>query len=95
MSRYLALALLAVLAACSAAPPANTAQARCQQQADNDPAVEAILVEAPAWGADPQWQEKLALARHKSVNDCLVAAGLAPRGGVEPINRAHFGLGWY
>ena len=95
MSRYLALALLPVLAACSTAPPATTAQGRCEQQVDQDPAVKAVLVQAPAWSADPGWQELLRLARRKSVNDCLVAAGFAPPGGVEPVNRARFGLGWY
>jgi hypothetical protein len=95
MSCYLALALLPVLAACSAAPPATTAQGRCEQQAYQDPAVKALLVKAPAWSGDPGWQEELRLARRKSVNDCLVAAGLAPPGGVQPVARARFGLGWY
>jgi hypothetical protein len=110
MSRYPALALLPKLgasvlvasvlvagglAACSSAPPATTAQARCQQQVNDDPAVKAILVNAPGMGADPTWREQLAQARRKSVNDCLVAAGLAPPGGVEPVNRARYGLGWY
>ena len=57
--------------------------------------MKAVLVKAPAWSSDPQWQEQLAMARHKAVNDCLVAAGLAPRGGVQPLNRAHYGFGWY
>ena len=98
MSRRLAVlpALVAgVLAACSSAPPATTAQARCQQQVNDDPAVKAILVNAPVMGAEPVWQEQLAQARRKSVNDCLVAAGLAPPGGVEPVSRARYGLGWY
>jgi len=96
MTRYLAVALLPLLAACAAAPPTDPAHARCQQQADQDPAVQALLVKAPAWSSDPQWQENLAMARRKAANDCLVAAGVAPaRGGVEPINRTHYGLGWY
>ncbi len=101
MKPPLVLALLAALAACGApGPPRSTAvlgpdAARCQQQTDNDPAVKAVLVQAPSRSGDPVWQQQLADARRKAVNDCLVAAGVAVRGGVEPVARAHYGLGWY
>ncbi len=101
----LVLALLAVLAGCGAPgpPPSAVAQrtalgpqeARCQQQTDNDPAVKAVLVQAPLMSGDPAWQEQLAQARRKAVDTCLAAAGVAVRGGVQPISRAHYGLGWY
>ena len=91
----LALVLLPALVACSKAPPADTAQGRCEQQVNDDPAVKAILVDAPSRGWDPIWQAELNRARRKSVYDCLAAAGVAPRGGVEPVEHAHYGLGWF
>jgi hypothetical protein len=100
MNRTLALVLLSaivggVLVACSSKPPASTVQARCQAQVDDDPAVKAILVKAPGMGADPGWREELAQARRKSVDDCLSAAGVVVRGGVEPVSRARYGMGWF
>jgi hypothetical protein len=95
MTRYLALALLPVLAACSPAPPANTVQARCQQQADNNPTVQALLLEQPARPGNPALQRQIDQARHRAVNECLVAAGAPVRGGVEPVARAHYGFGWF
>jgi hypothetical protein len=95
MIRYRALVLLPMLIACSPSPPATTPQARCQQQVDSDAAVKALLVQAPARSADPRWQADLADARRQSVTVCLTAAGLAPRGGVEPVARARYGLGWF
>jgi len=95
MIRHWALALLPMLIACTPSRPATTPQARCEQQTDSDPAVKALLIQAPARGADPRWQADLAAARRQSVNACLTAAGLAPRGGVEPVYQAHYGLGWF
>jgi len=40
-------------------------------------------------------QAELARARLKSYNDCMVAAGAAPPGGVQPVDRALYGTGWY
>jgi hypothetical protein len=77
------------------APPATTAQGRCQQQVDQDPAVKAILLQAPARSGEPRWQEELAQARRKSVINCLNAAGIPQRGGVQPVSRAQYGAGWY
>lgn len=100
MNRCLALAPLVIFAAwglvaCSSAPPATTAQGRCEQQVNSDPAVKAVLIDAPTRGADPLWQQQLAVARRTSVNNCLAAQGLAPRGGVEPVAGAYYGLGWF
>jgi hypothetical protein len=92
MRPYIVLALLPLLAAC-ARSPADTPLARCQQQADSTPEVKALLVDAGARGGDPEWQWDLAMARRKAVNDCLAAAGQAPRGGVEPVRRPNYGLG--
>jgi hypothetical protein len=87
--------MLAMLAACSPPPPANTPEARCQQQEDQDPNVKALLVQAPVEGQKPEFQQQLVMARRKALNDCLTAQGLAPRGGVEPLQGAHYGLGWF
>lgn len=87
-----AILLLAVLAGCAAPPPANTPQAQCQQQADKDPAVQALLVQAPVNSQDVIWQTKLSIARRTAVNSCLAAKGLAPRGGVQPVFDAPYGL---
>jgi hypothetical protein len=100
MSRHLALVLVPLLAvgaltACGSTPPATPTEERCEHQADKDPNVKAILVNAPAWGSDPTWQHQLAVARHASVNACLSAAGIPQRGGVEPVGTAHYGLGWF
>jgi hypothetical protein len=100
MSRCRAFSLLAIvfvwgLVACTSAPPANTVQARCEQQVYDDPAFKAVFVESSSRGMDPRYREQLAQARRKSINDCLAAQGLARRGGVEPVAGAHYGLGWF
>jgi hypothetical protein len=83
------------LVACASAPPANTPQARCEAQVYDDPAFKALYVDAAARNADPRYQEQLALVRRTSVNNCLAAQGLAPPGGVQPVSRALYGLGWF
>jgi hypothetical protein len=99
MRRFPGFALLVAvgwgLGACASAPPANTAQARCEQQVYDDPAYKAVLVDASTYNIDPRFQERLAQARRKSIYNCLVAEGLAPPGGVQPVSRARYGLGWF
>ena len=95
MKPWIAMAMLAMLAACTPSPPADTPEARCQQQEDRDPNVKALLVQSPVEYQHPEFQQQLVMARRKSVHDCLAAQGLAPRGGVEPLQGAHYGLGWY
>lgn len=85
-----------VLAGCSSPPPpTDTARQRCEWQADKNPAVQKVLQQQALRSGDPAWQEELALARRKAVDACLVAAGVALRGGVQPVSRARYGLGWY
>ena len=95
MSPRTALALLALLAGCTPPPPATTPQGQCQQQVDQDPAVKALIADGPLRSSEPRYQEDLAQARRKAVSDCLTAKGLQQRGGVEPVSRAKFGLGWF
>ena len=95
MIRVLGVAVVVGLVGCAPAPPANTVQGRCQQQIDSDPAVQAVMLQGPPRGMDVVWQADLGQARRKSYNDCMIAAGAAPPGGVEPVNRARYGTGWY
>jgi len=99
MKRLPGFALLALIAcglvACASAPPATTAQARCEQQVYDDPAFKALYVQSAARNQDPRFQEQLVLARRKSVNDCLTAQGVTSRGGVEPVAGARYGAGWF
>ena len=92
MRRSAGFALLAIfvgwgLVACSSAPPANTAQGRCEQQVYDDPAFKAVLVglvDAAHRSTLPG--AALLQARRKSVYNCL-GPGLAPRGGVQSGRR--------
>ena len=95
MRRVVGLALVVGLVGCSPAPPADTARGRCQQQIDSDPAVKAVMVQGVSRGMMPDWQAELARARLTSFNNCMVAAGAAPPGGVEPVDRARYGAGWF
>jgi len=95
MRRLAGLVVAVALAGCAPAPPAGTVQGRCQQQVENDPAVKAVLVQAAMRGMDLPWQTELALARHKSFTDCMIAAGAAPPGGVEPVKGVRYPSGVY
>jgi hypothetical protein len=95
MIRVVGLAVVAGLVGCAPPPPAGTVQGRCQQQVEYDPAVQAVVVQGVSRGMDVTWQAQLSRARLKSYNDCMIAAGAAPPGGVEPVDRARYGTGWY
>ncbi len=95
MKPWIAVAIPAILAACAPQPPADTPEARCRQQQDEDPNVKALLVQSPVEYQKPVFQQQLLMARRKAVTDCLAAQGLAPRGGVEPLQGAHYGAGWF
>lgn len=91
MSPRVSLVLLALLAGCTSPPPATTPQGQCEQQVDQDPAVHALLVQAPVYSYDPIWQTKLSLAQRKALNTCLTVKGLPSRGGVQPVLLAPYG----
>lgn len=77
-----ALALLLLLAGCG--PPETPAEAACDRQAENNPAVrELILKGAGSPDFLAEHQESLALARRQATLACLRSRGLAPPGGVE------------
>ena len=84
-----------LLMACSSGPPADTAQARCTQQTNQDPEVKALMIQQASRIGDPSWQAQLDVARFNAMNACLVALGAAPRGGVEPVIRPAYGLSWF
>ena len=94
MKPWIVVAMPAALAACTP-PPADTPEARCQQQVYQDPNVKALMVQAPYSNMQLDYQEALKLARRKAVYDCLAAQGLAPRGGVEPVNTVYSGTKQY
>jgi hypothetical protein len=54
-----------------------------------------MLYDRPGYSGDPVYQQQIAELRRVAVNRCLTAAGVAPPGGVEPVYRAHYGLGWF
>jgi hypothetical protein len=93
--RRLALLMVGLLAACSQSPSPTTAQGRCEQQADQDPAVKALITEAPLRSGDVVWQSQIAAARRTAVYACLNAQGLAPAGGVQPVHTVEYGSGAY
>ncbi len=84
--RFLLLAALLVLPDCAGAPQGRT-QAACEQQALNDPAVQAAILRANSPLQEvrvPGVQaQKDAIAR--AVQRCLSGQGSSPRGGVEPV----------
>jgi hypothetical protein len=83
------------LTGCSSKPPADPVQAKCEKQSYDDPAVKALTYDRPAQVGDPVWQQQVAEARRIAINRCLTASGAAPPGGVEPVMRARYGLGWF
>jgi len=95
MMRVVALGVVGVLAGCAAAPQDSAVQERCQFQADKDPAVQELVFQQLARPASPILDQQMAMARRKAVDSCLTAAGVALPGGVEPVSRARYGLGWY
>ena len=87
MRRALAAALL--LAGCAGA---DTPEAACARQAENDPAVRELIIKGvgnPAFLAASQ--EELAFTRRQATVACLRGRGLAPRGGVEPQRPEGYG----
>ena len=84
--RFLLLAALLALPDCGGAPEGQ-AQAACEQQALDDPAVQAAILRANSPLQEvrvPGVQaQKNAIAR--AVQRCLSGHGSAPRGGVEPV----------
>lgn len=82
----LSLALIAPLAGCAAGPAADTPQAACKRAALRDPTVHELLVRSvPGSEFAVNNAQRLADAKDKAYNDCLVAKGLAAPRGVERV----------
>lgn len=81
-----ALALAVLLAGCGRAGTLQQQAAdACSEQSYKDPTVQRILMIGagqPAYLADHQLE--MDAARHEAEQKCLVARGIAPRGGVQP-----------
>jgi hypothetical protein len=80
------LLVLLALSGCGARP-SDPVLARCEAQSDSDPAVHEAIIEA-----NSELQEVHVLgvravnrARQRAVQRCLAGKGLAPLGGVEPV----------
>jgi hypothetical protein len=69
-------------------PPASEAEAQCRAHADDDPAVKAIIVRnAGNLHLQAADQNELEVERRRAIARCLQARGLAPRGGVERLQK--------
>lgn len=81
------LALPLVLACCALGPDLSTPQGQCQAQAEKSPKVRELEIQttssdgSTAYGA----RQQLPRARREAYIACLQARGLAPPGGVEPV----------
>ncbi|MEJ0016901.1 MAG: hypothetical protein WDN25_10070 [Acetobacteraceae bacterium] len=83
-----AFALVALgLAACSAGAPPNSPQAQCEEQAENDPAVVAIYQRSNGTYSYVGYQarDELLMAKKQAIVRCMRSKGLAPPGGVQPV----------
>ena len=83
MRRRLVPLVLLVLTACGSAD--NSPQAQCERQANDDPTV--VEINTTSNGIyTPQVRSRLAIAKREAMLKCLRLKGLAPPGGVEPVN---------
>ena len=89
--RLLAVLALLSLSSCAggsgASASADPALRQCQGRAVNDPAVQAAILRAnsPLQEVRVQGVHDQAVAIKRAVHRCLAARGLAPAGGVEPV----------
>ncbi len=81
------LVLPLLLAGCAIfGPKADTPQAECQRQANEDPKVTALEVKQfSLTPSDPDISPDITMARHEALQRCLITHGLAAPGGVEPL----------
>lgn len=86
MRTVLLLALFG-LSACGGDAPANTALGRCQRKAVEDPAVQEAILRAnsPLQEVRVRGVHDQKMATQRAVQKCLAGHGLAPAGGVEPV----------
>jgi hypothetical protein len=78
--------LVGGFAACSLLAPDNSPQAQCERQANDDPAVVAIYTHTEGgYTYSSLDRSRLAFARRQAILRCMRAKGLAPPGGVQPV----------
>jgi len=79
--------LLLLLSACATAPP-GTPEARCAQQADNEPAIVDMYLRTNGIYMWSQYdQAELKALRHEGQMKCLQMLGIGPPGGVQAVRR--------
>ncbi len=86
----LAATCLVTLSGCGALSgdaPTSTAQGQCQRRAADDPAVRAATLRAnsPLQDVRVSGVHEQEMAMRRAVQRCLAGRGLAPAGGVEPV----------
>jgi hypothetical protein len=75
-----------VLIACSVGGADNSPQKQCEQQAEKDPAVVEIYSRTNgAYIVPGPVRDDLLMAKRQAVTRCMRAKGLAPPGGVQPV----------
>jgi hypothetical protein len=90
MKRLLALIpILVPLAGCGSWPDTSTPQGQCEAAANDDPAVKDIYMRMLGGNNEAQRGQQLDLqdARKTATMQCLRQRGLAPLGGVAPVQR--------
>jgi len=86
VKRRLVPLLGAVLVACSGGGGDTTPQQQCEQQAEKDPKVVQIYARTNgAYIVPGPVKDDLLMAKRQAVTRCMRAKGLAPPGGVQPV----------
>lgn len=81
---------LMLLAGCAARQDPKVAQAECVQATNNDPDVKRLMLVGLTDGGQAGFADAYGIARYKAMQACLRSKGLAPPGGVMPVQRSGF-----
>lgn len=87
MIRWLFPLLTLATAACGASRNDNSPQAQCERQVENDPKVIEVYTRgngAYTYVGNPE-RDALLLAKREAMVRCMRSMGLAPAGGVQPV----------
>jgi hypothetical protein len=67
----------------------DTPEAQCKRQAYDDPAVRQAYTDSIS-AYNQAGRDKLAVALRQATLECLQKRGLAPPGGVQPVERSYY-----